>query len=265
MKWQDFTDKTILITGASSGIGAQTACELAREGASLILSARRIEYLNDLKIRCEQLGAKKVWIFPLDIAQASHIDRLIQFIQLNNITVDGLINNAGIGDMSSFIKTDFNRIEELFKVNVLGLMYLTQKIAIHMLDQGQGQIINIASLAGKVPTAEHAIYSASKAAVISFSHSLRMELKNQGIKVNVINFGPVATPFFDKDKTRGQERVDYPFYTLETKEAAIIIKNTLGTNKREVNRPIILAIGTKLYQLAPYLVEKILENYFEER
>lgn len=263
MQQPDLQNKTILITGASSGIGAQTACELAERGANLILSARRLSYLESLKVKCEQLGAGDVWVFPIDIANSLHIDRLVHFITQENLTVDVLINNAGFGYGGAFVEMNFEQVEELFRVNVLGLMYLTQKIAIQMLDQGHGHIINIASLAGKVPTADYAIYASTKAAVVAFSHSLRMELRNHGIAVTVVNFGPVATPFFDQVTGARTEKTLQAFYTLDKKEAAETIVRTIGKNKREINRPIILNIGAKIYQLVPTLSEKILMKYFE--
>lgn len=263
MHKKDLHNKTILITGASSGIGAQTACDLAERGANLILVARRLNRLESLKIKCKQLGAGKVWVFPLDIANAIHIDRLNDFIMENGLSIYALINNAGFGYGGPFAKMDFNKVEELFQVNVLGLMYLTQKIAIYMLDQGYGHIINVASLAGKVPTADYAIYAATKAAVIAFSDSLRMELQDQGIAVTVVNFGPVDTPFFDQMTSARKEKALQSFYTLEVEEAAKIIAQVVGKNKREINRPFMLNVGAKIYQLAPRLIETILLKYFE--
>lgn len=263
MQQADLQNKTILITGASSGIGAQTACELAERGANLILSARRLSHLEGLKIKCEQLGAGSVWVFPLDIANALHIDGLVHFVAQQNLPIDVLINNAGFGYGGPFVEMDFEQAEEMFRVNVLGLMYLTQKVAVQMLDQGHGHIINVASLAGKVPTADYAIYAATKAAVIAFSHSLRMELRNQEVAVTVVNFGPVATPFFDQITGARTEKTLQAFYTLDTKEAATTIVRTIGKNKREINRPLILNMGAKIYQLAPNLSEKILLKYFE--
>jgi Short-chain dehydrogenases of various substrate specificities len=107
----------------------------------------------------------------------------MDFLNIENIQVDVLINNAGFGHDEPFLETDFDLVLDLFKVNVLGLMYLTQKIAMNMLDQPKGQIINIASLAGKVSTPNYATYGATKGAVISFSNALRMELKAVNIQV----------------------------------------------------------------------------------
>lgn len=261
---QDLQGKMILITGASSGIGAETACELAQRGASLILSARRIDRLEELKEKCERFGGGEIYIFPMDLAMVDQIDRLENFIDKNGLQIDILINNAGFGYAGPFVEMDFNQVENLFQVNVLSLMYLTQKIALRMLDQGKGQIINLASLAGKVATADYAIYAATKAAVISFSNSLRMELKDFGVNLTVINLGPVDSSFFDHIDGKRKEKVLNGFFTLEIKEAAEIVANAVGTSKREVNRPILLNIGAKLHNLAPSLVDQIILKYFND-
>lgn len=259
---QDLTNQTILITGASSGIGQETAYKLAMRGANLILTARRVDRLEAVKSQCEKIGTGQFVVFPMDLAQVDHIDRLLQFIDKKEMTVDVLINNAGFGHAGAFVEMDFQTIHNLFQVNVLGLMYLTQKIAIQMLDQGKGQIINLASLAGKVATADYAVYAATKAAVISFSNALRMELKGFNIDLTVVNFGPVDTPFFDYiDGPRKQKTLD-SFLTLTTSQAAKVLADAVGSTKREINRPRLLSAGAKLSQLAPSLADSIVSKYY---
>ena len=260
---RELTNQTFLITGASSGIGARIAEELAIKGAHLILAARRVNYLNVISDRAKKLGASSVTIFPLDLSNLEHIDRLLLFIEKNNLKIDGLINSAGVGYSGPFVNMEFDDAEYLFRVNVLGLMYLTQQIAIQMIDQGKGEIVNLASLAGKVPTKGYAVYAATKAAIIAFSHALRMELKNTGVHLTVVNFGPVKTSFFDHIEDKRKEKSMNSFFTLEVDEAAEIVVKSLGKNKREINRPFLLNLGHKLYSLAPQIVEKALLYYFD--
>lgn len=259
---KNLREQTVLITGASSGIGQETAYKLAMRGANLILTARRVERLKAVKLQCEKIGAGKVVIFPMDLAQPNHIDRLLQFINKKEMAVDVLINNAGFGYAGTFVEMDFQKVQDLFQVNVLGLMYLTQKIAIQMLDQGHGQIINQASLAGKVATADYAIYAATKAAVISFSNALRMELKTFNIALTVVNFGPVNTPFFDQIEGERKEKTLDSFFTLTTGQAAKVLADAVGSKKREINRPRILSVGAKLAQIAPSLVDSVVSKYY---
>lgn len=259
------TNKTVLITGASSGIGLETAYEAARAGANLILSARRVDKLAEAKIVCEELGAGEVTAFPVDIADPDSVDTLIDYISKESIQIDVLVNNAGFGHSEQFIDLDFQVVTDLFEVNVIGLMYLTQKIAIKMLDQEkEGQIINVASLAGKVSTPNYTAYGATKGAVISFSNALRMELKPFGIHVTTVNFGPVDTPFFNNIERSRREAAENNPFTLTASDAGEVVTKTIGTKKREVNRPMLLAIGAKLYEFIPGIGDYLVVKYFKD-
>src|SRR5699024_190810 len=238
-------------TGASSGIGKETAYQAGLEGANLVLAARRIDKLSEVKSDCETLGAGKVSALPVDMANPDSIDSFVDVLHKQNRQIDILINNAGFGYSENFVDLDFQIVKDLFQVNVIGLMYLTQKIAIKMLDQKtEGQIINVASLAGKVSTPNYTAYGATKGAVISFSNALRMELKAVNIQVTVVNFGPVDTPFFDHVGSDRKEKADKSPFTLTVEQAGKIVTNTIGTKKREVNRPLLLAAGAKIYHVA---------------
>ena len=254
--------QTILITGASSGIGKQTAIEASKAGTQLILCARRVEQLKEVKNLCLVLGAKSVRYYALDIGDVESIDQLVHSFQKERIQIDVLINNAGFGHDEAFIETDFDLVLELFKVNVLGLMYLTQKVALTMVDHEKGQIINVASLAGKVSTPNYATYGATKGAVISFSNALRMELEPLNIQVTVVNFGPVDTPFFDHVGSDRKDKADKSPLTLTVEQAGKTVFGAIGTKKREVNRPVLLGVGAKLYHFAPQLVDYLLVKYY---
>lgn len=261
---KNLTNKTILITGSSSGIGEEVAYKAAEAGSHLILCARRINKLEEIKKRCENLGSPAVHIFPLDIGNPDNIDELIHFLEEEALEIDVLINNAGFGHDQAFVETDFKVVVELFKVNVIGLMYLSQRIAVSMLEQKNGQIINIASLAGKVSTPNYATYGATKGAIISFSNALRMELKPFNVQVTVVNFGPVSTPFFDNVQKERKNKAEKSPFTLTVNQAGKIVFDTIGTKKREVNRPILFNIGAGLYNFAPQLVDYVLIKYYNK-
>lgn len=255
-------NKNILLTGASSGIGEQTAYELAKEGANLVLCARRTDRLEEVKKICKQLGALEVQILSLDLSNPDSIDELISSLTSEAIQIDVLINNAGFGHSEPFIDMDFEVVENLFRVNVLGLMYLTQQLAIIMLDQSEGHIINVASLAGKVSTPNFTAYGASKGAVLSFSNALRMELKPYNIAVSVVNFGPVDTPFFDQIQGNRKDIGQNGSFTLTAEHAGKIVAKTVKNQKREVNQPFILNLGAKIYQMMPTIGDHVLIKYF---
>lgn len=254
--------KTVFITGASSGIGEQTAYEAAKKGYNLILCARRLNKLEEVKRNCERLGSDVVIAYSLDITEAESIDEFIQFIKNKEIVIDVLVNNAGFGYSESILSLDFKVVANIFQVNVIGLMYLTQQIATLMLDQEEGQIINVASLAGKVSTPKYSVYAATKGAVISFSNALRLELKPLNIQVTTVNFGPVDTPFFDRIERSPTRIVKNSPFSITASQAGKIIVKTIGTNKREVNRPLSLALGAKVYQMFPILGDYILLKDF---
>lgn len=258
-------NKTVLITGASSGIGLETAYEAARAGANLVLSARRVDKLAEVKLVCEDLGAGEVIAFPVDMADPDSVDTLVDYLRKEAIQIDVLVNNAGFGHSERFVDLDFQVVTDLFRVNVIGLMYLTQKVAIMMLDQEkEGQIINVASLAGKVSTPNYTAYGASKGAVISFSNALRMELKPSNIHVTTVNFGPVDTPFFDTIERSRRESAENNPFTLSGFDAGKIVAQTIGTKKREVNRPRFLALGAKLYEFIPGIGDYLVVKFFED-
>ncbi len=256
-------NKTVLITGASSGIGEQTAYQTAKKGANLILCARRQEKLEEVKTVCENLGAGDVLTWSVNIADPDSIDALLTFLKERKRPIDVLVNNAGFGHSQPFMELDFQIVQELFAVNVIGLMYLTQQMALLMLEQPAGQIINVASLAGKVSTPNYTAYGATKGAVISFSNALRLELKPFNIQVTTVNFGPVNTPFFDRIESSRRESAEKNPFTLTAPAAGEIITNAIGTKKREVNRPLVLAMGAKVYDFLPAIGDYLLTQYFK--
>ncbi|GEK88125.1 hypothetical protein SAMN04488100_10139 [Alkalibacterium putridalgicola] len=258
-------DKTVWITGASSGIGEALAYGLAEEGAILILSARRKEELERVKQECVRRYDAQVIVCPLDVSDRSEIDRVMDILYSKLDKIDVLINNAGYGHTENFIDYDFSKVENMFKVNVLGLMYMSQQVAGKMADRRSGHIINIASIAGKIATPKSAVYSSSKFAVIGFSDALRLELRKHNIKVTTINPGPVDTAFFDTFDPEGSylERVE-PFVLTPEKVAEKTIA-VIGTNKREVNIPKLLEVSSKFYSLFPVLGDFFVEHVFDKK
>lgn len=262
---QSLKDKIVWVTGASSGIGEELAYGLAEKGAVLILSARRKEELERVKQECIRRHGAQVIVCPLDVSDRGEIDRVLRILYSKLHKIDVLINNAGYGHTENFIDYQFSKVEDMFKVNVLGLMYMSQQVATRMAVQRSGHIINIASIAGKIATPKSAVYSSSKFAVIGFSDALRLELRKHNIKVTTINPGPVDTAFFDRFDPDGSylERVA-PFVLTPEKVAEKTIA-VIGTNKREVNLPKILELSSKFYSLFPGIGDFLVENVFDKK
>lgn len=261
----DLNGKIVMITGASSGIGESIAYEAARKGATLVLNARREEKLKEVKEHCNKISASSVYVYPLDMADPEAIEETMEKIKSEVGTIDVLINNAGFGHTEEFVNYDLNKAENMFRVNVLGVMYLSQIAAIQMVDKLSGHIINVGSIAGKIATPKSAVYSASKFAVIGFSNALRLELKPFNINVTTLNPGPVDTAFFDEFDPSGSYLEKIGSIVLTSEEVAKKTVKVIGTNKREVNLPFSLGVAAKFYSVFPALGDYLILTQFNKK
>lgn len=180
--------KVILITGASSGMGKAFALQLLKEGHRVYGAARRVEQMKEL----EDLGGQAL---SLDISQSQEIEAVVKYLVEQEGGIDVLINNAGYAVYGSVEETAVEAARQQFEVNLFGLGALTQKVIPHLRAAGQGQIINISSMGGKMYTPLGAWYHASKHALEGWSDALRLELKPFGIDVVVIEPGIIVTEF----------------------------------------------------------------------
>lgn len=253
-------NKWILITGASSGLGEQIAYQAAKQKANLILIARRSVQLKRVRDNCHHIGAQMVIHKSVDLTRLSEIDELLDQLRKSDIVPDVLINNAGFGYNAPFLATEMTRIEAMWRVNVLALIYLCQQIALMQAEIGKGHIINIASLAGKVPSPYSAVYGATKAAVISFSSSLRIELKPLNILVSTVNLGPMHTAFFDAFDPENIYLKKVEWLALDAEKVAQKIIRLIHKPKRELNLPLILHWASRLAQIFPAVSEEIISQ-----
>jgi len=178
--------KVILLTGASSGIGYQTAESLAKEGHIVYGAARRIEKMEDLK----QFGVKSIY---LDVTDENSIKNAVDTIIGNGGRIDVLINNAGYGSFGAVEDVEINEARRQFEVNLFGLARLVQLVLPHMRKQKEGRIINVSSMGGRLTTYFGAWYHATKYALEAFSDALRMEVSDFGIDVSLIEPGGIKT------------------------------------------------------------------------
>ncbi|WP_334328767.1 SDR family NAD(P)-dependent oxidoreductase [Companilactobacillus sp. HBUAS59699] len=246
-------NQTVLVTGASSGIGKDVAINSAKLGANVILVARSEDKLLQVKNECIRVGAESARheYILIDMSDPKQIiagvDQAFEFSE----NIDILVNAAGFGDFSNYLDTDFDTVEKMFRVNVLGLMLMTRLLAQKMIANGHGHILNVGSMAGKITTPKSAVYSATKAAVIGFSDGLRLELKPFDVKVTTINPGPVATNFFDVADHNGDYLDSVKYFVLDPDKLAWDIVNAFNKNKREINRPRYMELAAVLYKIAP--------------
>jgi short-subunit dehydrogenase len=180
--------QTVLITGATSGIGKASAQLFLSKNFRVIATGRNLKNLQEL----EEIGAKT---FVLDVNKSADINNLITHIVDNSLTIDILVNNAGYGQFGTIEETSDELARKQFDTNVFGLAAITRAILPLMRAQQSGRIINVSSIAGKTSMPGGGWYAASKFAVEALSDSLRWETNKFGIKVSLIEPGPIKTEF----------------------------------------------------------------------
>jgi uncharacterized protein len=188
-------NETVLITGASSGIGLELAKCFAGEGCRLILVARNEAALNTLADELRRKNKIETVVLPSDLSQPGAPKQILEQLAAQKISVDVLVNNAGFGLHGSFSELPLPRQLEIINVNVVALVELTSLFLPQMIQRRNGGILNVGSVAGFVPGPYMAIYYASKAFVQSFSEALAEELSDTGVTVNVLCPGPTTTNF----------------------------------------------------------------------
>ena len=188
-----------MITGASSGIGEATALAFARRHARLELGARRLDRLNAVAEKCRKAGAVDVNVRLVDVGQRAQARAFIAAAIRDHERLDILVNNAGAGWNGRAEQMPEEKVDQLIATNLKGVINTTQSALPWMVERHRGVIINVASVAGFRPSPYSAVYSATKHAVVGFSHALRGEMSGTGVKVCVVYPGVVSgTEFFEK-------------------------------------------------------------------
>lgn len=180
------TSKVALVTGGSSGIGACTVTELIDAGFTVYTAARRVD-------RMEELAAKGAHVFAMDVTDDASMVAGVERIVNAHDRLDVLVNNAGYGSYGAVEDVPIEEARRQFEVNVFGLARLTQLVTPHMRARRSGRIVNISSIGGKYYEPFGAWYHATKFAVEGFSDCLRLELRPFGIKVVIVEPGPILT------------------------------------------------------------------------
>ncbi len=185
-----------LVTGASAGIGAEFARQLAPRCEVLVLVARRAERLVELAGELEEAHpGLRVMPLEADLTDPSARLQAVGHLLSKGLVPDLLINNAGMGDYGEFATSDWMMVEARLRLNVEALTHLTHALLPTMIEQRAGAILNVSSLASIVPMPDFAVYAATKAYVTSFSEALRIEVREHGIRVMALCPGPVHTEF----------------------------------------------------------------------
>jgi NADP-dependent 3-hydroxy acid dehydrogenase YdfG len=198
-------EKTVLITGASSGIGRSTAIAFAREGSRLLVCARGVDSLKELGPTLTSAGAPAVHTFQLDVQDRAAVEAAIANLPAEWKDIDVLVNNAGLSrGLAKVYEDDPQNWEEMIDTNVKGLLYVTRSVVPGMVARGRGHVINLGSTAAYITYANGAVYCATKAAEKSISEGLKIDLMGTPVRVTSVDAGMVETNF-SKVRFRGDE------------------------------------------------------------
>jgi 3-hydroxy acid dehydrogenase / malonic semialdehyde reductase len=253
----DFSDHTILISGASSGIGAACAELLAAQGARLILLARRTDRLTTTADTCRQLGAKDVLTVTADVRQPFELEQL----PADWRSIDILINNAGLSrGLHKLHEGEVSDWEEMIDTNIKGLLYMTRAIVPGMVERGRGHVINIGSIAGHQTYPAGNVYCGTKAAVRAISEGLKIDLLGTPVRVTSIDPGMVETEFSEVRFHGDREKAAKVYAGVEPLRAIDIAETVLFALSRppHVNISEILLVPTD--QATPTLVHRRSHN-----
>ena len=247
----------ILITGASSGIGAALATQLASSAQSLILVARRKGRLEALAESCRQLNADlRVYVKPCDLSNPEAIQSLVDDLQTEAIPVSALINNAGLGQIGLFEDLDPVQLERMLMVNVVGLTILTRALLPSILN-AKGGILNVSSGFGLTWMPFFSAYVGTKHYVSAFNASLRAELAGTGVVVSQLCPGPVATEF---ESVAGNPLGASPpsFIELSAEQCARAALKGFARGRELIIPGLLAGLSIQLGRLSPRFVLRIL-------
>ncbi|WP_276480841.1 3-ketoacyl-ACP reductase [Paraflavitalea pollutisoli] len=226
---QSLQGKTALITGAGKGLGRAMALALAAEGVHLVLLARTATDLEKVAAEAKAINATiNISWHPVNVGSYAEVKSAIDKVAATNTGIDILINNAGILKTGGFLQLPVAEWEEAIQVNLLGAYYVAHEVLPLMLQQGRGDIINVASTAGLKGAANMSVYGASKAALINMSESLMQEFRKSNIRVTTVNPSTIATEMTMKAKfTDGNEEK-----VLQPEDLAYVIVHNLKLPQR---------------------------------
>ena len=257
----------VLITGASAGIGREFARQLAGRARSMILVARRQDRLAELRDELQQQHPNlAVRIRQVDVADPAQLQELMEWFDRENINVDLLINNAGLGDSGPFATSDPIRNEQMTLVNVVALASLTRHVLPQMIAKHRGGILNVSSSAGFLPVPGSTVYAATKAYVTSFSEALRAELHGTGISVCALCPGPVRTEFQQvARRPDGRPEIGPKFVLVPVEQVVRDAINGLEADKPIVIPGFAMKLAMLLARLTPMPLLRVLLRRYPSR
>jgi short-subunit dehydrogenase len=262
---------TTLITGASAGLGAEFARQLAPHVQALVLVARRVDRLEALRDELQGLHPQlTVSIYGADVGREDQRVGLASWLDAGNLKVDFLINNAGFGDRGAFEDSDWEKVRGMIDVNITALTHLIHVLLPSMTEGGRAAILNVSSVASFFPLPNMAVYGATKAYVTSLSEALAIELRPRGITVTALCPGPVPTEFFTVAGREGDEDSvahyqSMPAFVVTPQQAVRAgLEAVIHDRARVIPGPL-LAIAVGVALLVPFCITREILRAFRSK
>ena len=258
----DFKNKVVLITGASSGIGKQTAIEFAKLGSNIILVARKKDKLEQVENQLKQFHVTTL-VCACDISKKDQVQSMSKIVLEKFNSIDILVNNAGFAIYGSVSDLSINEIESQMETNYFGTIYCIKFFLPSMLKKKSGHIVNVASVAASFGLPGIASYCASKFAMLGFSEGLKHELSGTGVGLTVVSPIMVKTEFFDHPSFEKMPK--YSPTSLSPKTVAKAIVKAANSSRLEIITPSIVRIAVWLKHTFPYFINPILGKSFKKQ
>lgn len=251
--------RTMLITGASAGLGAALAREYAKRGWDLVLLARREDRLTSLAAELNAAHGSQCRVIAADLFADTAVPDLVA--DLSDMQIDGLINNAGYGHPGTFLASDWNDHRRFNHLMSIVPVELTRALLPAMVDRGFGRVMQVASLAGHMPGSKgHTLYAAVKSYLIKFSESLNAEMAETGVHISALCPGFVLTEFHDVNGTREGINSLPGFMVMDADVCANLAADALEANKSVFISGRINRFLARLNRWAPWLGRKVMNS-----
>jgi short-subunit dehydrogenase len=258
----DFKNKVVLITGASSGIGRESAIEFAKLGANIILVSRTKEKLEQVANELKKFNVT-ILVCQCDVSKKDQVKEMSKTVLEKFRSVDILVNNAGFAIYGSVSDLNIDDIESQMETNYFGMVYCIKYFLPLMLEKKSGHIVNVASVAASFGLPGIASYCASKFAMLGFSEGLKHELKNSGVGITVVSPIMVRTNFFEHPSFEKMPK--FSPISLSSKTVAKAILKAANSPRLEIIVPSLVRGAVWLKNTFPYFINPILGKAFKKQ
>ena len=259
----DFKNKVVLITGASSGIGKQTAIEFAKLGSNIILVARRKNKLEQVENELKQFNVNTL-VCACDVSKKDQVEELSRIVLQKFDSIDILVNNAGFAIYGSVSDLSINEIESQMETNYFGMIYCVKNFLPLMLKKKSGHIVNVASVGASFSVPGVSSYCATKFAMLGFSEGLKHELYGTGVGLTVVSPIMVRTPLFEHPSFTNFSKFSTGVSLSSETVAKTIIKAS-NSSRLEIVVPSVARAAIWFKQTFPFLINPIIGRIFRKQ